>query len=202
MAYNYNIPQATDQLSVSQGQIQANFQALGAIGGTAGVNNSAGLNATAGFNYVYLPPVANPPVGSAFGVNNAIFSSFNATTSQNEIYISKQNQATPNKTYPITASILSTNSAPAASSTGWTYLPSGILIKWTQATGANTAHFNSGGAFGPNFTIVIMAWVTGNTVTGGVASTFAVTSINNPNPGDVAIGGAAPGNYYILAIGY
>jgi hypothetical protein len=203
MPYNYNIPQATDQLNVSQPQILANFSALGVIGGNTSANSSA-LNGTAGLNYLFLASGgANPPVGTTFGASNAIFSSVfvvGAGPNQNEIFINKQNQATPNVTIPMTASILSQNSAPGANSTGWTYLPSGILMKWTQSVGAHGINFNAGGAFGPNFTQVIMAWVTGNTVTAGVASTFAVTSIGGA--ATVNVGGAAPGNYYVLAIGY
>jgi hypothetical protein len=140
MPYNFNIPQATDQISVSQGQILINFQSLGAIAGNANPNTFS-LNAGTGFNYVYFTAGNSPPVGTAFGANNALFSSnvaFNGGTAQNEIFVNKQNQATQVQ-IPMTASILDTTSAPVINTNGWTMLPSGILIKWGYATAGTAA---------------------------------------------------------------
>ena len=125
-----NIPQSTDQLSVSQGNILQNFTILGAIAGNTNAS-SASINATSGFNWIYLPPQGStPPLGSAFTAGNiGIYSSANVTSTQNELYISKQNQATTVQ-IPVTASILSVNSNPGSQSAGWTYLPSGIIMQW------------------------------------------------------------------------
>ena len=126
-----SIPQPTDQLSVSQGNILNNFTILGAIAGNSN-NSSASINATSGFNWIYLPTQAGsmPPSGSSFAAGNvALYSATNTTTSQNELYINKTNQATVVQ-IPATASVLSITSAPAANSNGWSYLPSGILMKW------------------------------------------------------------------------
>ena len=55
MAFLWNIPQPTDQLSVSQGNILNNFTILGAIAGNSIIpNGSASLNNIAGFNFVNL----------------------------------------------------------------------------------------------------------------------------------------------------
>lgn len=129
MPYQNNIPLAPDQLSKSQGDINGNFQILGAIGGIPGVNNSSGINTApgAGFNYLFLTAGNNPPAGSVFANNNALFSS--AVAGVNELFVNKNNQAGP-VVVPFTKSILSTAVAPANGLPGWTYLPSGIIMKW------------------------------------------------------------------------
>ena len=75
MPYQYNKPLATDQLSVSQGDINGNFQALGAIGGNGTGGNSFGLNVApgTGFNFLYLNVGASPPLGTAFATHNALY---------------------------------------------------------------------------------------------------------------------------------
>lgn len=137
MAFLPNIPQSTDQLSVSQADILNNFTILGAIAGNANVS-SAAINATSGFNWLYLPANgAIPPAGAAFPVGDiGLYSALNTTTNKNELYVNKRNQATTVQ-IPTTASILSVNSSPAALSAGWTYLPSGILLKWAGNVNAN-----------------------------------------------------------------
>lgn len=142
MAYTYNIPMSTDQLSVSQGQIQANFSFLGAIAGNGtavsnAINSSPGL----GFNWLYLPPQgAIPPSGSSFPSGNiALYSATNSTTSANELYINKtvNSSGTPSVLQvAATASILSINSNPGTTSSGWTYLPSGVLMQWGVVSAA------------------------------------------------------------------
>ena len=163
MSFLYNIPQAGDQLSISQGNILNNFTILGAIAGNASVS-SAAINATSGFNWLYLPNNGStPPVGSSFPAGDiALYASLNATTGQNELYINKRNQATVVQV-PATASILSTNSAPAALSVVWTYLPSGLLMKTGGSTGVfsglTNVTINSGGANGPAFTQLVTVMV-------------------------------------------
>lgn len=128
MPYQNNIPLANDQLSKSQGDINGNFQILGAIGGIPGINNSSGINTApgAGFNYLYLSVGNNPPAGSVFANNNALYSS--AVAGVNELFVNKNNLAGAVQ-IPFTKSILS-NTAPVPGLKGWTYLPSGIIMKW------------------------------------------------------------------------
>src|SRR4029077_5782494 len=93
MPYLYNIPAATDKLSVSQGNIQANFNALGVIAGN-GNAASASLNSLSGFNWVYLPAnAATPPSGSAFpatqvGIYGAP-ETYNGAVTKNELWVNK-----------------------------------------------------------------------------------------------------------------
>lgn len=140
MAYLPNIPQATDQLSISQGNILNNFTILGAIAGNANPSSDS-INSTAGFNWILLPSQgAIPPAGSAFPAGTvALYSATNSTTSKNELYINKTNQATVTQ-IPVTASSLSITSAPALNTGGWTYLPSGMLLKFGNGSAnGNTA---------------------------------------------------------------
>jgi hypothetical protein len=128
MAFLPSIPQPTDILSVSQGNILNNFTILGAIAGNSNVG-SASINTTSGFNFVnFANQGASIPL---FNGNNGLWSGTYSVTGNPEIWLNYQN----GNQYPITASLLSTNPAPAAKSSGWTFLPSGILMKWGSATG-------------------------------------------------------------------
>src|SRR5438105_1135797 len=159
LAFLSNIPQPTDQLSISQGNILNNFTILGAIAGNTNAS-SASINATSGFNWIYLPPQgAIPPAGAAFTAGNiGLYSASNPTTTENELYINKTNQVTVVQ-IPSTASTLSVNSAPAAFSSGFTYLPSGLILKWGHQNGNGLTNVQVNGlANQPNFAGMIMAW--------------------------------------------
>ncbi len=125
------IPQSTDQLSVSQGNILNNFTILGAIAGNTNVS-SASLNANSGFNWVYLSNQgAIPPAGSAFVAGAVgLYSATNPQTGLNELYINKTMTGPTVVQIPATAQIQGgTNAA-----NGWTYLPSGLKMAWGRAT--------------------------------------------------------------------
>jgi len=130
MAFLYNIPLATDQLSISQGNILNNFTILGAIAGNTS-NSSASINGTSGFNWIYLPPQAStPPPGSLFASGNvAIYSAANSNTSLNELYINKPLSASTVQ-IPMTAYTLGGTNA----GNGWCYTPSGLLMAWGRST--------------------------------------------------------------------
>ncbi|HTJ49062.1 MAG TPA: hypothetical protein VL443_06365 [Cyclobacteriaceae bacterium] len=131
MAFLPLIPQSTDQLSISQGNILNNFTILGAIAGNSN-NSSASINNTAGFNWVYLPPQgAMPPAASNFAAGNvALYSANLAATGFNELYVNKTVTGPVVSQIPITACLQGgTNAA-----NGWTYLPSGLKMAWGRAT--------------------------------------------------------------------
>lgn len=141
MPYSYNIPLATDKLSISQGQIQGNFNALGAIAGNTNASSSS-LNATSGFNWVYLPSNGStPPSGSAFPAGVvALYGATNATTTRQEVYLNRTSGAGAGAVVQvaITASrIAKAAPVPGAQgdNTGWTMLPSGIKLVWGVGTG-------------------------------------------------------------------
>ncbi len=118
------IPQATDQLSISQGNILNNFTILGAIAGNANAS-SASINTNAGFNWIYLPAQgATPPAAAQFPAGDVgLYSFTNATTGRNELYINHTIAGPTIVQTPMTAYGVSGNQ-------GWTYLPSGVKMIW------------------------------------------------------------------------
>lgn len=143
MAYNNNIPQPGDQISQSQVQILQNFADLQTL---IDVNHVDFASADQGkHKWVTLTQQsAIPPTGSAFGATElGLYNAVNSITTKNELYIKKINQVTTVQ-IPATASILSTTSIPTWTSSGWTYLPSGILCKWGTVTpgGAGSSSFS------------------------------------------------------------
>lgn len=146
MAYQANIPQPNNLLSQSQDDILNNFQAIQTL---IGINHVNFNDADQGkHKWLSLPQqAATPPAGSAFGATElGLYNAVNGTTAKNELYVNKTNQATVVQV-PMTASILSTNSAPAANSSGYTLLPSGILLRWgsfTGITGLSTVTLSGG----------------------------------------------------------
>lgn len=142
MAYTANTPQASQLISQTQSVINANFQALAPWGNGYGAFSLqvAAPSFSAATDYMYL-------------LNYA-------TTSTNELWLHKQTTAGLSEV-PFTASKMSDNAA-ASCDNGWTYLPSGLLIKWgATAAPANpvsiTPTVTSGG---PNFSRVFRVMVT------------------------------------------
>ena len=217
MAYDATIPKATDQLSVSQGNILTNFAFLGAIAGNSNPA-SASINTSltnSGFNWIYLPPnSATPPTGSSFPTGNvALYSALNSTTSQNELYINKQNQSTTVQ-IAATASTLSVSSTPGIG-LAWTNLPSGLIIKTGQNTGAlsglQTVTISSGGVNGPAFNQILNVIVcpANGSSTGDLNFAVRLVDISGTNSFRIYISnrtttGAASGQtgFQYFAIGY
>ena len=140
MAYNASIPQPTDQLSQSQSDILGNFQALANV---VGANSGS----------VTFP---NQVVAPTFPANqDGLYSLTPAISPFPELYVNKNNQNGTTSQIPFTASTLSTTSAaPAQFSNGWSYLPSGIIIKWgSVAYVAGTVTFDTTVAFSQVLTI-------------------------------------------------
>lgn len=114
MPYNANIPQSTDLISVSQGDLLANFQALNTFLNVNHVDFSSG---NAGkHKWVTFPVQGSSPVIALGDI--ALFSKNSTLTTFNELFITNQ----AGTETPITASDPAT--------TGWAYLPSGLLLKW------------------------------------------------------------------------
>lgn len=136
--YNANIPQATDQISVSQEQLLQNFQILGS-------NLFNGTN-------ISLPAIT-PPAASA---NIQIYANTSTITTQTEMFIQKPTGSTaPINQYEFTSAGYGVN--------GFTRLTSGILLKWGTgtSTGAipDTLTFPTGAtipAFTAIYTIQVM----------------------------------------------
>lgn len=130
LVYFNNIPQPNDQLSNSQPDLLTNFASIQSL---VDVNHYDFSSSNYGKHmWVSLPSQSNvPPTGSAFAATEVgLYNSLNPVTNQQELYINKTLAGPITVNIPATASILSTNATPASGTQGWTYLPSGILMKW------------------------------------------------------------------------
>lgn len=204
MAFLPLIPQATDKLSISQGNILNNFTILGAIAGNANAA-SASINNSSGFNWINLPSQGSiPPSGSSFPATNvALYSAVNGSSTRNELYINKTNAAGVVQ-IPATASTLGATAAPILGTAGFTYLPSGMILKWGSgsATGSNVISFT-----GPAFTVCLSVQLTvlqaGASDANLAVRLVAITPTNFTAWGSPRITtGSAAVNFYYLAIGY
>jgi hypothetical protein len=154
--YNQNIPQPGDTLSASQPQILGNFAALSSFG-----------NGYADFPTQGVAPTLGAGDTGFYTLNNA-------DTTKDEMYIVKPSNDAPTD-IPFTASKMS-NSLMANCEEGWSYLPSGLLIKWgaiaITASGLVTINVPGvcgGPAFNKAFQVIISPFQTA-----GIAGTFAV----------------------------
>lgn len=120
MAYNSAIPQSTDQLSQSQGQLLANFQAIQTLIGVDHINFNAvnqGMH-----NVVEFPSPTT--FGGTVGAIIALYAKTSSYTSNPVLAFQKQ---AGGSVVEMTEGALTTN--------GWSFLPSGLLLKWGQSTG-------------------------------------------------------------------
>lgn len=143
-AYQSNIPQANQLLSVSQLDLLNNF---GAIESLIDIDHADFQHVNAGkHNRVSLPVQATSPlIGAlAFAAGEVgLYSFLNPTTAKNELYINKTNNSGIVQ-IPATASILGTATpawpaAVASGVQGWTMLPSGIKLVWGDQVGGGAA---------------------------------------------------------------
>jgi hypothetical protein len=136
MAYA-NIPQATDQLSQSQADLLANFQALQVL---IDVNHVDFASGDQGKHKWITWPVQGAAPAFAAGEVGA-YNLLSTVTSIDELFLNKIVSGGAAVQIPMTASILSTNNSPGLNVVGWTYLPSGVLLKWGQGSANGTTNF-------------------------------------------------------------
>ena len=125
--YQQNKPLPTDQLSVSQGDIEQNYQAIKALvdvnhGTFTGGASPEGKHIKVDVTQI-APPAAEPV---AAGTDLTIYNFLNALTTQSEMYVRRNGAAGT----PFTASRNSTTD-------GYFYLPCGLLVRYGRgnATG-------------------------------------------------------------------
>lgn len=173
MPYQQNIPQPTDLLSKSQGDLLNNFQSINTL---VNVNHVTFDTADQGKHKWVTFPVqgAIPPAGAGFLAGEiGLYNATNATTTVNELYINKTNTVPTVIQVPMTASILSTNAAPGNQTDGWSYLPSGLIIKWGSATNlGNTSFLFPVAATIPVFTRCLTVQLTTQSGLAGDVNTF------------------------------
>ena len=125
MAYQNTIPGPNDFLTDSQVDLQNNFISLQASWIINHVNFD--IANTGKHPRIDFPVQAPAPVFGVAG-ENGLYNFLNATTTKNELYVHKQTQA-GTADIPFTASFLS-DTVPTNNQDGWTYLPSGVLLRW------------------------------------------------------------------------
>jgi len=115
MAYNQNIPLATDALKVSQADILANFAELFTF---FGVNHqNFGQVGEGKHKFLQMPEQAVAPVTA---VNEAgLYSAVGAISAVTELVFRRENNGI---SIPFTEGVNATQ--------GWTRLPSGLIMKW------------------------------------------------------------------------
>lgn len=168
MAYQNTIPQPTDKLKDSQADLLANFQAIQTL---IEVNHATFGDANEGKHTFVTFPVQGSAPSFAAG-EEGLYNQAYATTTKNELFVHKQSVDALTEV-PCTASILS-NTAVASCDSGWSYLPSGLLIKWgglTAATASVTVDFQSLSG-GPTYTRVFRVFV--SPLDTGTAVNFSV----------------------------
>ena len=156
-----DVPLASQTLGITQPDIRANFATINAAFLVDHVEYNI---ANQGFhNKITFPLLGAAP---AFGGLNGLWSQVYTTTTIGEIWVNSRN----GNQYPMTASVLSLTPAIGNNTDGWTYLPSGIVIKWGFVTFSLGNVFISfagiGPAFGATFnaTIGLAAPAASNTV--------------------------------------
>jgi hypothetical protein len=163
MAYQNNIPLPNDLLSVSQGDLNANFMSIYTW---AGVNHVLFDAVGQGkHNFVSMPVQMADPGTTATEL--ALYTKTSLLSGNPEAFFQRQSNG---------AAIEFTSSLAATS--GWTRLPSGIMLKWGQFAanpGANTVIYTGNAAAGSTFANVFSVLLTPV----GTNCLFSYTSTTN-----------------------
>lgn len=147
MAYSPNVPQASQIPAATQPAILANFQGINTL---VNVNHVAFDLPDQGKHKWVSYPVQGSAV-STLGTEVATYAFVDPDTTVAELTFRRP---TNGDIIPMTAR--------AGTTSGWTMLPSGIMMKWSTSsfTGSNTVNANS---FGKAFTTLYSVQLTNNT---------------------------------------
>lgn len=154
MALN-NVPQSGQTLNDTRNPIRNNFSTINAAFLVDHIEYNL---ANQGFhNKVTLPAQVPTPL---FNGLNGLWSELYATTAKPEIWVNT-NEVIPanSRQYPMTASVLRSNPVIGNNTNGWTYLPSGVVMKWGIATINNALPVINLNAIGPAFGATFMGQV-------------------------------------------
>lgn len=205
MAYNNAIPQSTDELKNSQSDLLANFQAIKTLVDVNHVTFDDPTGDQGKHKYLTMPEQSSNPTTAVSEM--ALFTQLASITSKNEMALRKESNGS---VLPFTASTLSNTPAPAALSSGFSYLPSGFILQWGSSTGlaggVNTITFAA-----PAFPTKCISVILNPLKSGTSDEDFAVRLIDFPASNQfrfyiskrTATGAAATtGGVSYLAIGY
>jgi len=153
-----NVPQGPQKISGTQNTILNNFQAIDELVSV----NHVSFNTASDFGkhkWASFPVQGAAPaliVGEC-----GIYNKANTDSTKNELHIQKQNFA-GTVDIPFTAAKMG-SATPFGCKLGWSYLPSGLLIKWGSKTTPTTSTLVpvTVDCGGPNFTEVFQVLVTG-----------------------------------------
>lgn len=123
ITYNQNTPLPSQSIAVTQPLINANFTGINTW---TAIDHEEFSSVDAG-KHKKVTLTAQSPAPSFTGTELGIYNSVNPTTTQNEIYVTKYNNNVLTD-IPITAS--SFNNAVGGQASGYSYLPSGLILKW------------------------------------------------------------------------
>ena len=182
MAYNANIPQPTDLLSQSQSDLLANFQALQTLIDVNHVDFASGDQGK--HKWCSFPVQGASPATAAAEV--AVFSRTSTLTTVPELCIRFAGNGTVTE---MTSAFLNV--------IGWSFLPSGILLKWGGASAGGPGSFTLTypvAATIPVFNQVFIVLLQAQT-----ASTAFVTA---QTAVDFTVTASAAGNWDYLALGF
>lgn len=149
MAYTINMPGANQRINDTQPLILGNFNEIET---DFGRNHVGLLNATAA-NRGKHALVTFPRSGAGLALANdemKIYNALNATTTHSELYVQRDIAGVPDTAIPFTASV-------HTAADGWSYLPSGLLIKYGHFLNTNggAAHTFTGPVFTQNPKVVV-----------------------------------------------
>ncbi len=189
MVYNNNIPQPSNNLSVSQGDLLGNFGTQGIDSTTFGFSrdHTTMTDATNGGTHkksTYVEQVAGPTT-----IANQMAVYCKEVSSVSELFLRRESNGTE---------IQMSVGSPTAATSGQTFLPGGIILKWAQATlTTNNELFTFATAF-PTACFGVLAC---NRNSGGNVSYFGASGFNVSGFNLVSGGGTRPSNFFYLAIG-
>lgn len=184
MAYTPGIPNSTDVISQSQSQIRTNFVELNSqfaidhVAFNAGSDNGKHKKST----YIEQASDPNPSPNEC-----ALYSK--ESSSVTELFFQRENSGSV---------IQMTIGDPIAASTGQTFLPGGIILKWSSSTiTSNNQLFNFSTPF-PNNCFGVVAINSGS---GSNTSYFSISAKSSSGFNLLQNGGSFPLNFFYLAVG-
>jgi hypothetical protein len=153
MPYFNNIPQATDRLSKSQYQLLANFASIQHYFTVNHIDFDASNKGK--HSVLTMPLQAADPV--ILATEGALYTKTCVASAQPELFFKRGLSA------PIQMTGMGNVTAPVGTNKGWSYLPSGLLIKWVgnlRVVGPTTTEAVSFVGIGPAFTGMFASLVT------------------------------------------
>lgn len=147
-----DVPNPGQNLQQTQSPIKTNFESIDTA---FAADHVPYVTTGAGWHNKVTFPVQGMVPTFASG-QDGLYNFANTTTGSNELYANIQKAGGGTANIPFTASIVSQNSGITLGSTGWTYLPSGILMRWdyynyTVMTGTVVYTYPTGANFPPPF---------------------------------------------------